>query len=73
MVTLHENRRADSGNLRESDYVYSLQGKTAPDPRRQGIRFAMKNNIFSANESQTGGRECFLALQFLTGLPLPQC
>ena len=66
IATLQETRLADAGTLKEKDYTFFWQGKSADEPREHGVGFAVKNSLLNMVEQGKGGSERLLTLRLNT-------
>ena len=62
IAAFQESRLADSGGLKEKDYTFSWQGKSADHPREHGVGFAVRNTSLKVVEPGEKGFERPLAL-----------
>ena len=62
IIALQETRRPESGIIRERDYSFFLQGKTANMTREHGVSFGVKNNLLGSNIPPSEGTERLLKL-----------
>ena len=63
IITLQETRLTESGIIRETDYSFFWQGKTA-DETREHVGFAIKNNLLGSIIPPSEGTERLLKLQY---------
>jgi len=66
IATLQETRLADSGTLREKDFTFFWQGKSAEDTREHGVGFAVRNSLLGMIEPCQQGTERLLSLRLNT-------
>ena len=66
IAALQETRLPDSGSLREENYTFFWQGKSAEETREYGVGFAVKNPLQRMIEPPTGGMERILTLRLST-------
>ena len=45
IATLQKTRLADSGTLKEKDYIFFWQGKSSNEPREHEVGFAVRNSL----------------------------
>ena len=64
--TLQETRLADSGSLKEKDYTFYWQGKSAEHRREHGVGFAVRNTLLKTVEPGDKGCERLLTLRVYT-------
>ena len=63
IATLQETRLADSGALKEKDYIFFWQGKRSNEPREHGVGFVVRNRLLRMVEPGSGGSERLLTLR----------
>ena len=66
IAALQETRFADSGTLKEKDYTFFWQGKSAEHRREQGVGFAVRNTLLKMVEPGDKGCERLLTLRLYT-------
>ena len=66
IATLQETRLPDSGTLREKDFTFFWQGKSADDIREYGVGFAVRNSLLGMIEPCQQGTERLLSLRLHT-------
>ena len=63
IATHQETRLADSGTLKEKDYIFFCQGKRFSEPREHGVGFAVRNGLLRMVEPGSGGSERLLTFR----------
>ena len=58
IATLQETRLAGSGTLKEKDYSFFCQGKSAEDRREHRVGFAVRNTLLKMVELGDKGSKC---------------
>ena len=66
IAALQETRLADSGTLKEKDYTFFWQGKSAEHRREHGVGFAVRNTLLKMVEPGDKGCERLLTLRLYT-------
>ncbi|KAM7166307.1 craniofacial development protein 2-like [Macrochelys suwanniensis] len=66
IVALQETRLPDAGTLREKNYTFFWQGKSAEEIRECGVGFAVRNSLLGMVEPGQQGTERLLPLQLHT-------
>ena len=66
IAALQETRLAESGTLREKNYTFIWQGKSAEETREHGVGFAIRNTLTSSTEPGVDGTERILSLRLHT-------
>ena len=66
IASLQETRPLDSGSLKEKDYTFFWQGKSAKKRREHGVGFAVRNTLLKMVEPGGKGWERLLTLRFHT-------
>ncbi|XP_065939377.1 uncharacterized protein [Magallana gigas] len=66
ITVLQETRQADSGTLKENDYVFFWKEKHSDEPREHSVGFAVKNSLLSTVEPDGEGSERLLTLRLNT-------
>ncbi|XP_068680344.1 craniofacial development protein 2-like [Montipora foliosa] len=66
MAALQETRLPENGSLKEEHYTFFWQGKSADEPREQGVGFAVRNSLLQIIEPPTDGTERILKLRLST-------
>ncbi|CAM4654716.1 unnamed protein product [Leuciscus chuanchicus] len=66
IAALQETHLAVSGSLKEKDYTFFWQGKSAEDRRKHGVGFAVRNTLLEMVELGDKGSECLLTLRLHT-------
>ena len=66
IATLQETRLADSGVLKEKDYIFYWQGKGSGEHREYGVCFALRNSLLSMIEPGSNRSERLLTLRLNT-------
>ena len=63
IATLQETWLANSGTLKEKDYIFFWQGMCSNEPREHGVGFVVKNNLLRMVELGSGGSKRLLTLR----------
>ncbi|KAG6937221.1 craniofacial development protein 2, partial [Chelydra serpentina] len=66
IVALQETRLPDAGTLREKNYTFFWQGKSAEEIRECGVGFAVRNSLLGMVEPGQQGTERLLSLRLHT-------
>lgn len=66
IAALQETRLPDSGSLKESDYTFFWQGKTATETREHGVGFAVRNTLLDTVELGNVSTERLLSMRLNT-------
>jgi exonuclease III len=66
IAALQETRLLDSGSLKESDYTFFWQGKSATETREYGAGFAVRNTLLDTVELGNVSSERFLSMRLNT-------
>ena len=66
IAALQETRLPENGSLKEEHYTFFWQGKSADEPREQGVGFAVRNSLLQMIEPPTDGTERILKLRLST-------
>ena len=66
IAALQETRLADSGSLKEKDYTFYCQGKSAEHRREHGVGFAVRNTLLKTVKPGDKGCERLLTLRLYT-------
>jgi len=62
IATLQETRLADSGLLKEKDYMFFWQGKSSYEPGQHGVGFGVRNSLLNTIELGGDGSKRLLTL-----------
>lgn len=68
IAALQETRLAGSGKLKEKDYTFFWQGKSAEESREHGVGFAVRNSLLNMVEPGDKGSERLLTLRLHTSV-----
>ena len=66
IAALQETRLARSGTLKEKDYTFFWQGKSAEERREHGVGFAVRKSLLKMVEPGDKGFERLLTLRLQT-------
>ncbi|XP_061910695.1 craniofacial development protein 2-like [Entelurus aequoreus] len=66
IAVLQETRLVDSGTLRENNFTFFWQGKSAEETREYGVGFAVRNSLLGMIEPCQQGTERLLSLRLHT-------
>ena len=66
IAALQETRLADSGTLKEKEFTFFWQGKSAGDRREHGVGFAVRNTLLGMVEPGDKGSERLMTLRLHT-------